>query len=140
MPRIKLYNYISRSRHQRCSFEKGALKNFEKFTRKHLCQSLFSNKRETPTKIFSCEFCKIFKNTYFVEHLRTNASAPVASINYCKITLFPKQKKFTTITKTLNYDFTTIFHYDFCGKMILPIILLKKIPEVCNCKIMNMLT
>ena len=24
--------------------------------------------------VFSCEFCKIFKNTFFLEHLRTAAS------------------------------------------------------------------
>ena len=30
--------------------------------------------KETVTHVFSGEFCKIFKNTYFEEHLRTNAS------------------------------------------------------------------
>ena len=34
----------SRSSHQRCSIKKGVLKNFAKFTEKHLCQSLFFNK------------------------------------------------------------------------------------------------
>ena len=33
-----------RSSHRRCSVEKGVLKNFAKFTGKHLCQSLFFNK------------------------------------------------------------------------------------------------
>ena len=33
-----------RSSHQRCSVKKGVLKNFAKFTRKHLCQRLFFNK------------------------------------------------------------------------------------------------
>ena len=32
---------IFRSSHQKCSMKKGALRNFTKFTRKHLCQSLF---------------------------------------------------------------------------------------------------
>ena len=31
-------------------------------------------KNETPVHVFSCQFCKIFKNTYFVEHLRTAVS------------------------------------------------------------------
>ena len=35
---------LYRSSHQRCSIEKGVLKNFTKFTGKHLCQSLFFNK------------------------------------------------------------------------------------------------
>ena len=30
--------------------------------------------KETPKQVFSCEICKIFKNTYFAEHLRTAAS------------------------------------------------------------------
>ena len=34
----------SRSSHQRCSIKIGALKNIAKFTRKHLCQSLFFSK------------------------------------------------------------------------------------------------
>ena len=29
--------------------------------------------KETPTQVFSCEYCEIFKNTYFGEHLRTPA-------------------------------------------------------------------
>ena len=33
-----------RSSHQKCSIKKGVLKNFAKFTGKHLCQSLFLNK------------------------------------------------------------------------------------------------
>ena len=77
---------------------KGVLRNFTKFTRKHLCHSLFFNKvavlqpatlfkKETLAQVFSCEFCEIskniffyrtapvaasevFKNSFFIEHLR----------------------------------------------------------------------
>ena len=35
---------FNRSSHQRCSIKKGVLRNFTKFTGKHLCQSLFFNK------------------------------------------------------------------------------------------------
>ena len=53
---------------QRCSVKKGVLRNFAKFTGKHLCQSLFFNKvagqkRGSSTGV-SCEFCKISKNTF----------------------------------------------------------------------------
>ena len=69
----------NRSSHQRCSMKKGIVKNFTTFTGKHLCQSLFFNKvtglrlatllkKETLTQVFSREFCKILKNTYFEEH------------------------------------------------------------------------
>ena len=47
--------------------EKGDLEKFRKIHRKHLCQTL--------AQVFSCEFCKIFKNTFFTEHLWTTASA-----------------------------------------------------------------
>ena len=33
-----------RSSHRRCSVKKGVLRNFAKFTGKHLCQNLFFNK------------------------------------------------------------------------------------------------
>ena len=51
----------------------GVLKNF-----KHLYQSLFLCrnfiKKEIVTQGFSCEFCKIFKNVFFKEHLWMTAS------------------------------------------------------------------
>ena len=50
-------------------YMKGVLKNFTKFTGKHLWQSLFF-KNEILAQVFSCEFCEIFKNTLFTEHLR----------------------------------------------------------------------
>ena len=40
------------------------LENFAIFTGKHLCWSLFLIKL-TPTQLFSCEYWKIFKNTFF---------------------------------------------------------------------------
>ena len=30
--------------------------------------------KNTPTQVLSCEFCELFKNTYFKEHLRTAGS------------------------------------------------------------------
>ena len=41
-------------------WEKGDLRNLANFTGKHLCQSLFSI-----APVFSCDICKIFKNTFF---------------------------------------------------------------------------
>ena len=63
--------------------KKGVLRNFAKFTGKHLCQSLFFNKfavlcnvtkKETLVQVFSCEFCEISKNAFFTERLWTTAS------------------------------------------------------------------
>ena len=66
-----------RSSHRRCSVGKGVLRDFEKFTGKHLCQSLFFNKvasnfskKETLTQVFSSEFCEILKeDLFFTKHL-----------------------------------------------------------------------
>ena len=61
----------------KCSIKIGLFKYFAKLTVKKLCLSLLFNKVAalrpatllTKTQVFSCEFCKIFKNTLFVEHL-----------------------------------------------------------------------
>ena len=51
---------------------KGVLKNFAIFTAKHLSQGLFFKFIKEPSaKVFSCEYCEIFKNTYLEEQLRT---------------------------------------------------------------------
>ena len=81
--------FLYRSSHQNCSVEIGVLKNFPKFTGKHLRQSLFFNKvarayacnfikKETLAQLFSCEFCGIFKNTYF--YRTTLVAATVGSM------------------------------------------------------------
>ena len=42
--RTTFYTTPPRSRHQRCSMKKGVLRNFTKFTGKHLCHSLIFSK------------------------------------------------------------------------------------------------
>ena len=64
---------IDKSSHHRWSMKKGVLRNFAKFTGKHLCQSLFF-KKETLAQVFSCTFCEISKNTLFTKHLWTTVS------------------------------------------------------------------
>ena len=58
-----------RNSHRRCSLRKGALRNFTKFTGKHLACNFI--KKETLAQEFSCEFCEISRNTIFAEHLAT---------------------------------------------------------------------
>ena len=61
-----------RNNHQRYSMKKVVLRNFAKFTGKHLCQSLFLNKVAglrpaillKKRQVFSCEFCEISKTTF----------------------------------------------------------------------------
>ena len=52
--------------------KKGVLKPFCNIQRK--VAELQPYQEETPTRMFSSEYCKIFKNTYFEEHLLTAAS------------------------------------------------------------------
>ena len=65
---------------------RDVLRNFAKFTGKHLCQSLFFIiklqdetcnfiiKKETLAQVFSCEFWEISKNTFRTEHFWMTAS------------------------------------------------------------------
>ena len=66
-------------------FKKTVFNNFAIFIGKDLCWSLFLIKLQVirtlklqffknPTQVFSCEYCEIFKNTNFEEHLQTVAS------------------------------------------------------------------
>ena len=79
-----LYYWLSlfRSSFPEMVCKKVVLKNFAKFTGKHLCQSLLFNevaglrpeagnfiKKETLVHVFPCEFWLIFKNIFFIEHL-----------------------------------------------------------------------
>ena len=37
--------------------------------------------KRNPAQVFFCEFCKIFKHTYFVEYLQTAASVVIVELN-----------------------------------------------------------
>ena len=61
--------------------KKGVLRNLAKFTGKHLCQSLFFKKvagLRSLAQVFSREFCKIPKNTFFYRTPPMDASAHVS--------------------------------------------------------------
>ena len=68
-------NFFIQKQYQSCSIKKGVLRNFPKFTGKHLCQSLFFNKvaglrpstllKKSLAQVFSCELCEFSKNTFF---------------------------------------------------------------------------
>ena len=52
------------------SYKTSVLKKFAIFAGKNLCQSLFLVNFVKRRLQFSCEYCKIFKNSFFIEHLR----------------------------------------------------------------------
>ena len=78
-----------------CSVTKGVLKNFAKYTRKHLCQSLLFNKnaglrpatllkKRLQHRCFPVNFAEISKNTFFTEQLQATGSiiATLQLINF----------------------------------------------------------
>ena len=54
--------HLNRSSHRRCSVRKGVLKNFSKFTGKHLCQRLYFNKAEGLLKFTGIQ---LYQSLYF---------------------------------------------------------------------------
>ena len=74
--------------------KKVVVKNFAKFTEKHLCQNLAFNKaavrpqacnfikKEPLVQLISCGFCEIFKNTFFY---RTPAGVASLDNKICAI-------------------------------------------------------
>ena len=59
-----LFCIWSKSGHRRCSVKKVLLRNFLKFTEKHLCQNLFLIKLQAVGLLFSCEFYEISKTLF----------------------------------------------------------------------------
>ena len=62
---------IFRSSHRRCSMNKGVVRNFTKFTGKHLCQSLFFNKVAGLATLLKKRLCRRCFPVNFLKFLRT---------------------------------------------------------------------
>ena len=124
-------------------FSRKCVRNFTNFTGKHLCQSLFFNKvgglawncikKETLVQVLSYEFCEIFKNTFFTEHLwwlllKLNIYT-LAAISF-------KLFAFSKLNVTCNYKKSLVFNgslrqtrYDFLTKKLRHFLFL----VCCNC-------
>ena len=64
--------------------KKRCSEKFRKIHRKtHVPEPFF--KKETLEQVFSCEFCKISKNTCFREHLQTTASVKVNVLTFGRV-------------------------------------------------------
>ena len=85
-------------------------KKFRKFTWNHLCLSLFFNKvagwgfKKRLWQVFSVNFAKTFKNTCFLEHLRTAASNRTPRVVASKHWKLVKQIFFLTLNLHGNYN------------------------------------
>ena len=107
---IEFHHFILQKQPPEVFCKKGALKKFAIFTEKHLCWSLCGRsglqfyQKETPTLMFFCEYCEIFKNTYFEEHLW--AAAPCfMKKNRLSWRLNNSSKKILNQWKSLNLQF-----------------------------------
>ena len=118
-----------------CSVKKMFFKILETST----CAGVFSNKvaglrppsnnslkKKTAALVFSCGFCKIFKNTYFVEHLRT-LHLHISEIfmttnfsfwNYDVINFFNTWIKSICIEKLAHIEFTPYFFLYFLSYLV----------------------
>ena len=78
-------NFIFRSSLPEMFYKKVVLINFAKstseslfnkvhFLNKFLIKTSDFTKKEIPTRVFSCEFCEIVKNTFFTKYLLVTAS------------------------------------------------------------------
>ena len=73
MENCKANHILDRSSHRRCSVRKDVLRNFAKFTGKHLCQGLFMSgpkacnfiKKYTLAQVFSCEFFEFLRTPFW---------------------------------------------------------------------------
>ena len=73
-----------RSSHWKSPIKKGVIRNLARFKGKYLCKNLFLIKlkasacsfikKETLAEVFSCEFGKIYKNTFLILYLLATAS------------------------------------------------------------------
>ena len=116
-------NFLYRSSHQRCSLKKVFIKNFTKFTGKHLCWSLFLNKvsgLRTATllkmrlqqRCFPVNFVKFLRTSFlqntsqrlflFVIHL---------TVSFCEEVLYIYSNLLLLEILTKTYNFVT---FPFC--------------------------
>ena len=122
-----------RSRHRRCSIEEGALKDFTKFTGntcarvsfliKLLAKACNFIKKETLAQVFSCEFCEIFKNTFFTDYLQATPSVG-SEIRPCDLLNMSITVKILLIYKTYrNFEIRRYLDMNIATKYFINLIL-----------------
>ena len=102
-PGFYIFKDKSRSSHRRCSVRKGVLRNFAKFTEKHLYQSLFFNKVAglRPTTLFKKRLWHRCLPVSFVKFLRTPFYRTPLGDCFCK---FDLRKNILQISKLVWQD------------------------------------
>ena len=75
--------FTARSSQKELVYETGVLKNFANSQESACARVSFLMKLQVSSQVFSCEFCKYFKNTFFTEQPWTTVSALRSRSNHC---------------------------------------------------------
>ena len=74
-----------------------------------LIQKIYFIKKEAPTQVFSSEFCEIFKNIFFAEHLRATVSGRGLAPDFISKKKLFKSKKLSIQVELRTFStYTTI--------------------------------
>ena len=79
---------------RRCSVKKVSLKIFKNYQNKYLCRS-----RESLVRATAWEFCRIFRNICFVEHLWTHTCVKWGNKKYFDINIFTENRRWWCSSK-----------------------------------------
>ena len=103
--------------------------------------------KKIPTQVFSCEFCELFKNTYFKQHVRTAGSKPlvrgflfnkVASVMARRPLTVLERDSSTGIFLQILYSFKESFFVEHLlttfSCMMFLLLLILQINEICSLK------
>ena len=102
VPAARWEGWLYKSSHRRCSIKKVFLK-ISQNSQENTCSRVFfliklraSNfiKKETLAQVLSCEFCEIFKNIFFREHLRVTASGFTVTLHQYLLNIYQVFTKF----------------------------------------------
>ena len=102
--------------------------------------------KKAPTQVFSCEFCELFKNTYFKEHLRKADSKALAwGVFFNKAASLMAWRPLTVLERDSSTgiflqilcNFKESFYIEHlatfsCMMFLLLLLLLLQINEVCS--------
>ena len=118
-------NLSYRSSHQRCSFKKVFLKNFTKFSGKHLCWSLFFNKvsgmrpatllkKRLQQSCFPVNFVKFLRTPFLQNTSRQLLLFPIhLTISFCENFLYIYSNLLLLKKPTKTHNFA-IFSFLYC--------------------------
>ena len=98
------HSFKTRSSHSEVFYKKGFLKVSQNSRENACARACNFIKKETLVQVFSCEFYKILKNTFFTEHLRTTAFVKSLIKYYLNFESFPKICLITFLISIGNFD------------------------------------